>query len=152
MPIVLRLNLKKIYQMSNYYATARSNYFGIKDKEAFKEALKEIPIQIEFKNAPYQNIAAIFATCETDGAWPSNYENSEGEDAEINWNELIHPHLQDNHICILQEVGAEKLCYLTGWAIAFNNKGEEIYLSLYDIVDLAEQKFGKSAIITGPEY
>ena len=149
MPIVLRLNLKKIYQMSNYYATARSNYFGIKDKEAFDEALHDIPVQFEHRG---DNEAMIFATCETDGAWPFNYEGPAGEELEINWIDIISPHLEDNHICILAEAGSEGLSYLIGWTMAFNNKGENISLDLEDIVRLAKQKFGESAIITKPSY
>jgi len=40
------------------------------------------------------------------------------------------------------EAGAEKHCYVGGWAVAINSKGERAQVTLHDIYALAAKKFG----------
>lgn len=130
--------------MANYYASARSNYFKVKDLTAFIEAIKPFPIKI------YEHTdGSLCLLSDNDGGW--SWYNAK-TDEEIDSVELISPHLQDNEVCILLETGAEKLRYLGGTAQAFDNKGEAAFLSLNEIYDRARDVFGPQASITRAEY
>jgi hypothetical protein len=58
-------------------------------------------------------------------------------------------HLADEEVAVLQEVGAENLRFVNGYAIAVNNKGERRDISLENIYDLAKE-LGSN--ITKAEY
>jgi len=58
-------------------------------------------------------------------------------------------HLEDDWVAVMQEVGAEKLRYITGYACAVNSKNEKINLDIDEIYQRAE-KLGKG--ITQCEY
>ena len=46
--------------------------------------------------------------------------------------------LMDGEVFIVQEVGAEKMRYLGGWAVAINNKEEYVRVTIDDIYKLAQ--------------
>jgi hypothetical protein len=50
-------------------------------------------------------------------------------------------HLPKGQIAVLMEIGAEKLRYLTGVAIAVNHKGRVVELTLSDIYRKASRIF-----------
>lgn len=131
--------------MANYYASARSNYFKVKDSAVFGEAMKPFDIEI----CPQEQDGTLCLLSNGDGGWCWYNPKT---DEEIDPVELISPHLKDNEVCILLETGAEKLRYLTGHATAFDNKGEGSFLSLHEIYDRARDVFGPQASITRAEY
>jgi len=47
-----------------------------------------------------------------------------------------------DEIAVVMEAGAEKHCYVGGWAVAINSKGERAQVTLHDIYALAAKKFG----------
>jgi len=47
--------------------------------------------------------------------------------------------LVDGEVAIFYEIGNEKLRYLTGYAVAVNNKGERREVSLYSIEEIAKE-------------
>lgn len=129
--------------MSNYYATARSNYFRVKDKAAFREVLNPFDLQI------YDEADTLCLLSNSESGWDwYNPDNDEDTDPV----ELIAPHLQDGEVCILMESGAEKLRYISGYAEAFDSSGERVTLCLQDIYKLAKEKFGAQASITEAHY
>ena len=129
--------------MANYYASARSNYFKVKDLDAFAKAM--FPFDVEISEGKH----GVCLLCRGDGGW-SWYDPDIEEDQDPV--DLIAPHLQDNEICILMETGAEKLRYLIGYAIAFNNRKEGVDVNLKNIYEQARKKFGPAASITDVEY
>ena len=131
--------------MANYYASARSNYFKVKNPDAFFEAMKPFDLDISDRNAD----DALCLLCKNDGGW--SWYNSDTE-KDHNPVDIIAPHLQDNEVCILMETGAEKLRYLIGYAVAFNNKKRQTVLSLQNIYDIARKEFGEQASITEATY
>jgi hypothetical protein len=136
--------------MANYYGQARTNYFAVKNAEAFRAELADLPVEIiEQKNPATGETLFGFMDSNSDGGgldWMlyTEVEDENGEivdtEMEIDWTAFLASHLADGHVAILMETGAEKYRYLQGWALAVNNKGEtrEINLSR-DITNLAKE-------------
>lgn len=200
--------------MANYYGSARSNYFRVKNETLFLAWAEMRKLQVLEKKILATN-EMLYGLCpddsSDDGTWPS-YEHevtvvtiegrimsdidqtkvadiklSEQRFEEIpqesesaaetraenmlltyaqslpEWDERLHPylvvddiefleadldidivselqeHLADDEVAIFMAIGSEKLRYLDGYAIAFNNKGEIRNVSLDDIYKLASE-------------
>lgn len=130
--------------MSNYYATARSNYFAVKDEQAFREWATLIGLTV-LEQDHHDKVAdgiPRFAIAPGDsddsGAWPTSPLNEDTDsDDEIEVSEELAAHLADDEVAILMEIGNEKLRYMTGWADAVNNKGEHVIVTLESIYEAA---------------
>lgn len=132
--------------MANYYSSIRSNYFRVKDREKFEEFLALLPgimlITDGEKVGFYENYGEglpSFYIVETELA----NGDIESEEKEFDLVRDIGEHLADDEVCIVMEVGSEKMRYLNGWAIAFNNKGEEETVDLGSIYTLGK-RLGKN--------
>jgi hypothetical protein len=128
--------------MANYYASARSNYFRVKDIEAFKA---DCPVPVEVQNKDGKDYCVILFEEEGILTWDYNGE-------EIGWAALFAKHLEEDSVAIFMEAGAEKLCYINGYAIAYNSKGEELCISLNDIYDLVKKEWSPNLEVTYAEY
>jgi len=140
--------------MANYYGSARSNYFKVTDIEKFREAVEKFDVSIvsrddnkDSKDLDSDTEIALLSNDE--GGW--NWYDSD-EDDYVYAVDVIAPFLATGYVCILMEAGAEKLRYISGSALAFNNKRVEVGISLSDIYKLAEEKFEVGAIITEATY
>lgn len=139
--------------MANYVAHARTNYFKVKDLEAFKAGLHPI-IGIWEDNAE----GLCLYTNDDCGAWPTDIPiDDEWEDyQEYDLFQYVASHLQDQEVAIFMEIGYEKLRYLTGSAIAVNAKGETKAIHLSDIyeqaLELKPKPYSKKNPITYCEY
>jgi hypothetical protein len=143
----LELTSEETTYMANYYASCRSNYFNVKNDEAFIEAMSAVP-SIELCRT--KNGFAILGSCPDGSGWPSwAYDEETDTDIEIDLPDIVSKHLVDNDVAIFMESGAEKLRYISGWAEAINNKGERKSISLSQIYDLAAE-LGTS--VTHAEY
>jgi len=136
--------------MANYYASCRTNYFKVKDVNAFQADIESIPgIDV---------IVGSESICilgdDPDGAgWPAWIHDEEtGEDIEIDFFQEVAKHLADGEVAIFMEAGAEKLRYITGFALAINNKGEMETISLQNIYDLAKNLTDRPEDIESAEY
>jgi len=124
--------------MANWYGTARSNYFRVKDAEAFVQWAERRSLGV-LKTERGADIFAIHSGDSTgDGSWPS-YDMD--EDTEIDLVRELAEHLPKRQVAVLMEIGAEKLRYLTGVAIAVNHKGRVVQLTLSDIYCKAARAF-----------
>lgn len=120
--------------MANWYATARSNYVRVKDPKAFLDWADSLPnVEVVDRGERF----ALLVTGE-DG-WPS-FRGEQG-DEEIDLASEIANHLAEDEVFIFQEVGAEKLRYLTGWAKAINSAGETVEVSIDDIYTLVRKRW-----------
>jgi len=131
--------------MANWYGTARSNYFTVKDKKAFSLWLEKFP-DLEVRSKQQRDepeYFMIFSTCPDTGGWPSWMwaDDENVEDEYVNLVDEISPHLNHGQICVLMEAGAEKLRYISGNAVAFNSLGEYTEIVLSDIYDKAYDVF-----------
>lgn len=133
--------------MANYYGKTRSNYFAVKDAEAFKAELTNYPVTVE---TSVRDGATLYAFMDNDdngeGEIWSRYEldeNGEYEMIEINWADVFKRHLVDEWVAVIISAGSEKYRYIYGDATAYNNKGESRTINLQHIYDLAND-LGKS--------
>ena len=123
--------------MANYYASCRSNYFNVKDHDAFYEEMSAIP-SIEVRNT--EKGFAILGDCPNGSGWPSwIYDEETGEETEIYLPEIVSKHLVDGDVAIFMESGVENLRYVAGYAEAINNKGELKSINLAQIFELAKE-------------
>jgi hypothetical protein len=73
-----------------------------------------------------------------EGGWPScRYNESTGDDDDIDVIGQLPAHLADDEVAVLMEVGNEKLRYVSGTATAVNSKGEIAHLDFDSIYELA---------------
>jgi hypothetical protein len=129
--------------MANWYGSARSNYFAVKDEAAFREWADKNSLQIFIS----ENHPGLFAIAPSndgdDGGWPSLFFDDEtGEDRDFEVTDEIVPHLAEGHVAVLMEIGAEKLRYLTGHATAVSSNGASITINLRDIYEKAAELGG----------
>lgn len=132
--------------MANWYGTCRSNYFAVRDVEAFKEMLPKYEATFIVNN---DGLVGFISNNES-GSFPQYWDEATDEDSSIV--DEIAPHLAENQVCVIQEVGAEKARYLTGKAFAIAWTGETILLTIDDIYALAQSEFGSDAKITEAIY
>ena len=136
--------------MANWYGTSRSNYFRVKDRDAFLKWTEERGLGV-FENQADTGLFAIHGGESTgDGSWPS-YDME--RDCEVDVVSELAQHLPEVQIAVLIEVGAEKLRYLTGAAFAINSKGQIADVTLSDIYRKAARTFHvPESEITRAEY
>ena len=118
--------------MANWYGTARSNYFKVNDEAEFRKDLEGVEIQIKSKDG-----AVVLFGGGDSGGWPSGqWDENDEEFVEVDLCGIIQEHIAPGDCAILMEVGAEKLCYLTGRAVAVT-AAEVSTVSLDDIYAVA---------------
>jgi hypothetical protein len=137
--------------MANWRGTSRSNYFRVKDAQAFEADMAKFQIPYWPGEADKNDMYAISGRDDEDGYWPSAYPADDEDDEAIEFDiyEVVASHLADDEVAILMEAGAEKLRYVTGVAVAINNKGGVEEVKLDDIYEKAK-KLGSN--ITGCWY
>lgn len=126
--------------MANYIGQGRSNYFRVKDADAFRAEFEQYGVEI-IERAVDGEILYGFIDTDGDGgglSW-SRY-NEETEDFEdIDYLDAVSKHLAEGEVCIIIETGSEKYRYLNGVAYAVNSKGESKVVSLTDIYEQAKE-------------
>lgn len=126
--------------MANFYGTARSNYFKVKDEAKFKEWVDSCPGLGRSGNLEG---FMIYSDDPDSGTWPCyRWDEEEKDHVEIDLASELSEHLVEGEIAVLVEAGAEKLRYISAWAVAVNWKGEAEYLNLDRIYSLAEERWG----------
>jgi hypothetical protein len=137
--------------MANYYATARSNYFAVKDDDAFKSWCANNDFDVW--QGSDEN-AARFAIAPGDGwdsgGWPELRDDDGEPTKELC--EALAQYLAEGEVAVLLEVGHEKRRYLIGSATAVHSSGKRIDFTLDDIYTRARKAFGGEAVITEANY
>ena len=124
--------------MANYYATARSNYFKVKDAEAFKKWVDSVPGLGRWEK---DGTFALFGDNEDSNGWPGVYMDEDGHEVVFNGIDVA-DFLTEDSVAIFMEAGAEKMRYITGHAVAVNHEGDVVYVNISEIYELAKEKFG----------
>lgn len=139
--------------MANFYGTARSNYFEVKNDEAFEAAMARLP---DITVINQGDLVGVMVDNSDSGCFPSWMYDADGEigmdEEEIDIVALVAEHLVDSEVAIFMEAGAEKHRYVSGWAEAINSKGERKTISLNNIYDLAAGLTNSAKEITRCEY
>ena len=123
--------------MANWHGAARTNYVRVKSEQAFRdwaETLGEVEV--------VEDREGRLALLELSGeGWPVWTEEDEetGEEYERSVPCELAEHLQEGSIAVLMESGAEKLRYVTGFAVAVNSSGELLEIDLNQIHDLIRE-------------
>jgi hypothetical protein len=123
--------------MANWIGSARSNYVRVKDREMFLAWAESLPdVEVVERDGRF----ALLAIGD-EGGWPSLRICEDPDEEEINLPAEIATHLVEGEVFIFQEVGAEHLRYLSGWARAVNSAGETLEVSIDDIYTLVRQRW-----------
>jgi hypothetical protein len=136
--------------MANYYASTRSNYFRVKDADAFKAWCEQR--YLEFWTKTIDGMGECYAITADTGdccGWPSY--DIDG-DCEFDFTGELAEHLDPRDVAIIFEVGSEKLRYLTGFATAIHADGSTVAVSLHDIYQRAAEEFGDDLTMTEGSY
>jgi hypothetical protein len=124
--------------MANFYGQARSNYFAVKDTNAFLDEMTQYPVEVITQEKDGVTLYG-FVDADADGGadvW-SKWDEDIAETVEIDWAEVFKRHLQDDWVAVIVSVGWEKYRYFQGDTVAFNNKGESKTINLEHIYELA---------------
>jgi len=114
--------------MANYYGTGRTNFFKVNDTAAFKAEMSKYEVEVIEED----ELVALLGLSEEGMPWEYFDEDIKNFE-QIEWDEVLAKHLADDWVCVVQEVGNEKMRYVRGFAMAFNNKREVKTISLDDI-------------------
>lgn len=127
--------------MATWVGVARTNYFRVKDRTAFEEDMEGFPgVDMVWNN----DYVALFGE---EGYWPS-YRMLDRETEDFVEEDIddfgfeVSKHLLDGDVVVLQSAGFEKQRYVTGYASAFNSKGECLTVSIDDIYDKIKSAWG----------
>jgi len=125
--------------MANFYGTARTNYFKVKDLEAFKKFVEELSGAVLITK---EGLFGFYSD-DSSGCMPSSVYNREtGEHEDIDVIEEVSKHLAEGEVAVFMEAGAEKMRYISGWSTVVNHKGETVDINLDCIYSMAFEKFG----------
>jgi hypothetical protein len=120
--------------MANYVGYARSNYFRVRDEAAFLCWSETLPGVVARREDGNQQRFALLVEDGDDGGWPNRrYREEAGDEEEIDLHAELAGHLAEGEVAVLQEVGAEKLRYLVGYAVAVDHRGERLAVSIDDV-------------------
>lgn len=127
--------------MANYYATAISNTFQVKDLHKFVDELQAITTQIAIIiEDEANNKLCLHAASLDENGWPSYiYDEETNDDLEFDIAEFVSKHLVPGSVAVFMETGAEKTRYVNGYAVAINSEGNSIYITLNDIFERAKE-------------
>jgi len=129
--------------MGTWIGTARSNYFRVKDPEAFRVWAESLGLDVFDRIDHQRERRYCIAAAEGDG-WPLS--TGRGEDwRKIDFIAELAQHVKPGDIVVCTEAGAEKRRFITGEAVAFRvgfAGVERLKISLNDIYDLAEREWG----------
>jgi len=140
--------------MANYYATARSNYFRVKDAQAFEQWCSKRGLDCWTTLYPdIGNRYAIAPNADEETGWPNlDLDEATYEYCEIDFPKELASHLDPRDIAVIVQVGSEKLRYLTGEAVAVHASGKTTRISLDDIYRQAVREFEGDITITEATY
>lgn len=153
--------------MTNYYATARTNYVTPTDQDALKTSIKGFNILVSGESTSDK----VCLISEEEDGWslsrkkeeegsglqeePQQSEVDEGtafasrhdDYEEFSFEEHVMPFVKEGEVLVAMEAGNEKHRYVVGVAQAFVREGEEVKflnLILDDVYELAAKQFNKS--------
>lgn len=132
--------------MANYTAAAHSNYFRVKDREAFMEWVESVE-DLDCWSEPLDGVEH-FTLMSTGQGWPSETADRQtGEVTEVDVVSGLAGHLAEGSVAVLFESGAEVGRYVFGYGVAVHPSGEVVRMSLEDIYGRARAAFGAEAEI-----
>jgi hypothetical protein len=138
--------------MANYYESARTNYFAVKDDNEFRKEMENIDGVTVVEKKSEDTDRTLFALlADYEGFPTSRYVEDEGDwvSFELFEGGIVQEHLAHGWVCVYMGSGAEKLRYIEGYAVAFNSDGDVRVININDIYELSKELGNK---ITRAEY
>ncbi len=108
--------------MANYYAYARSNYFRVKNVKDFEKWCDKCLLDMHCKDKNSSQVMIHPNEYSDYCGWPSEV-MGENDIEEIDVVAGIAGHIVPGDVCILEEIGYEKLRYLTAHILAITSEG-----------------------------
>lgn len=130
--------------MADWTGHARSNYFRVKNVDAFIAFINSIPGVAFWTKEMNGTYFAIFADTTGHGGWPDTRDVEDQDDNCYGMESLaddLVQYLAENEVAILMEIGNEKLCYLTFRSTAVTWDGRRIDLDSEEIYDRVANEF-----------
>jgi hypothetical protein len=135
--------------MADWYGSARSNYFRVKDVPKFVEFCKRWGIEPIYQKDGGKNPVGFLCDKYGDGSLPAGFTDTiDGKEVDLTFGDFLDElsqHLAYGSVAVMMECGAEKLRYITGQAVAINSRGETRVISLNDIYKKA-RKLGSEEV------
>jgi hypothetical protein len=136
--------------MANYEPFVRSNYFQVRDPEAFRSWCQGLGLEVIGNEDPEHGM--LFGFIADDGVPCDRYDEGAGEYVEIDFYAELATHLLDGWIAEVRGIGYEKMRYLDGYTVAVDHAGETIAVNLDDIYKKAREYWGERVHCTACEY
>lgn len=126
--------------MANYAGYARSNYFRVRDTAEFLGWVETLPGVVARRDDGDQERFVLLVEDADGSGWPNwrYYEEVEDEE-EIDLFAELAEQLAEGEVAVLQEIGAEKLRYLVGYAVAVNHRGETLSVSIDEVYQKVQE-------------
>lgn len=127
--------------MANYYGQGRTNYFGVKDPDAFEAWCDSLNLTCidDQPDGPEGVTLYGFTTDMLEDGLPGSRYNEETEEFDdVDVADELAAHLQEGYVAVFQSTGAEKMRYVMGIAWAVNSAGDTVFISLDDIFEKAK--------------
>ncbi|KPL79999.1 hypothetical protein SE18_25800 [Herpetosiphon geysericola] len=130
-----------------YGKQARANYFAVRDVSAFEAWCTSLGMRVH--SNPHQNPGLVSVFFEN--GVPMDTRDTTGKYHELDFFQELAPHLADNQVAIILEVGIED-DYLCAYGVAMNADGEMREITLESIYELAQEIAPTQAEIIRAEY
>ena len=148
-----------VFPEPDYACRARTNYFAVRDLQAFEEELQLVcggkNYYLDTKELDGVQVhAVLFAT----SGFPQTYFTHGGLEDWVDWCGFFASHLEDDWVAVVMEVEYRGLEEVAGTAYAFNNKMEMDVLALRQIVPIATKlgskitEVSKEAVLRSEEH
>ena len=140
--------------MANYYGFSRTNYFRVTDEEKYKELFNLLTAEDGIEDFTFEKDKVIYHGF---GSYSSIYtknsdEDEYGDEPVDNFICQLQEILPNDECFIYQEIGYEKLRYLTGFAlIATHDKCDSVDISS-DAIAKARELLGNDKFETRLDY
>ena len=121
--------------MATHESVGRTNSVAVRDVPALETLLSDSGIELVYERGG-SRVALI------DGEGTDWTLRDEDSDDETFLPDVIAGHLAAGQVAVFQRVGHEGMRYVTGAAIAVNDKGDRVVLGLDDIYEQAAKQFG----------
>lgn len=119
--------------MADYYGTGRTNYFKVKDEEAFRKMASQFEVVVcERGDGKFAVISE-----KEDGCF--SISDDDGDD--VCMTKEIVEHLAEGEVAVFIHIGSEKARYLDGVATAVHSSGQVVQVHLDDIYEKAMNAF-----------
>lgn len=133
--------------MANYIAYDRSNYFKVKNVDAFRLFIENLGLTMHLGSLDGDDIkggGTVTVIDEDGGGIPEDerWDEEKEQFVEFDFFAEVAKHLTDDSVAEFRHIGHEKLRYLVGCTVAVNSKGEILALSLDDIGKMVKKVWG----------